>query len=184
MKKADYSEIVKKNEAVKDRYRKRAKTLNGKIRATVFDFATIIATDKKKIFINETSVLPIKMTVRTGFREHHKLKRQANRDLKAYRDKDIMEPLFTQAFEKSMSNKLNGSSPYWIGIELYWAGYARGIREQRQSQRENQAKLSNIGALTGNDIADLAQALCIDINKLNTAVLELTASRKAVAHEI
>ncbi|EKF52255.1 hypothetical protein [Lactococcus garvieae] len=178
MTKPDYSDIVKKNEAAA-KHRRFITTKNGKIRGFLQGDIILLSTSESGFKMNKLG-FPVKMTVSTGFVEQHKLKKQAKRDLKAYRDKDTMEPLFTQAFEQSMSNKLNGNSPYWVGIELYWAGYARGIREQRQSQREHQAKLSNIGALTGNDIADLAQALSIDINKLNTAVLELTASRKVV----
>ena len=106
--------------------------------------------------------------------EKYYFKQQAKHDLKTSHNKEVGEPLFTEAFELAINNKANGCNPFWTGLELYWAGYARGVREQRQKQRE---KSSNIGLLTGNDIADLAQALHIDINKLNTTVLELTASK-------
>ena len=106
--------------------------------------------------------------------EKYHLKQQAKRDLNACYDKEVSEPLFTEAFELAINNKTNGYNPFWVGLDLYWAGYARGVREQRQKQRE---KSSNIGLLTGNDIADLAQTLHIDINKLNTTVLELTTSK-------
>ncbi|XHB96162.1 hypothetical protein AAFF39_06450 [Lactococcus garvieae] len=59
---------------------------------------------------------------------------------------------------------------------IYEIAFNRGVRQERQRRKQR----DNIGSLTGNDIADLAQALNIDINRLNTAVLELTASRKAV----
>lgn len=107
--------------------------------------------------------------------EKYHLKQQAKRDLNACYDKEVSEPLFTEAFELAINNKTNGYNPFWVGLDLYWAGYARGVREQRQKERE---KSSNIELLTGNDIADLAQTLHIDINKLNTAVLEVTANRK------
>ncbi|GEM_PF-1896074 len=174
--KKDYSDIVKKNEAVM-KFRKSGKSPNGKIKITFMKNAVIVKTSKKGFMINKAG-LPVKMTVRNGFIERKNLKIQAERDLKTYRDKDTMEPLFTQSFEQSVSNKLNDNSPYLVGVELYWAGYARGIREQRQNDREKQRHWDNIGALTGNDIADLAQALHIDISKLNTAVVELIASRK------
>ena len=107
--------------------------------------------------------------------EKYHLKQQAKHDLNAFSDKEVSEPLFTEAFELAINNKTNGYNPFWVGLDLYWAGYARGVREQRQKERE---KSSNIELLTGNDIADLAQTLHIDINKLNTAVLEVTANRK------
>ena len=106
--------------------------------------------------------------------EKYYFKQQAKHDLKTSHNKEVSESLFTEVFELAINNKANGCNPFWTGLELYWAGYARGVREQRQKQRE---KSSNIGLLTGNDIADLAQALHIDINKLNTTVLELTASK-------
>ncbi|WP_416037696.1 hypothetical protein ACL43R_02605 [Lactococcus formosensis] len=189
MTKPDYSDIVKKNEAVM-KFRKFGKSPNGKIKITFMKNAVIMKTSEKGFMVNKTA-LPVKMTVRNDFTERKNLKKQAKRDLKAYRDKNTIEPykntiepLFYKTFEQSMNNNANSQSPYWVGIELYWAGYARGIREQRQNVREKQGHRDNIGALTGNDIADLAQALSIDINKLNTAVLELTASRKQVVHEI
>lgn len=178
MTKADYSDIVKKNEAVM-KFRKSGKSPNGKIKISFMKNVVIMKTSKKGFMVNKTA-LPVKMTVRNDFTERKNLKKQAKRDLKAYRDKNTIEPLFYKTFEQSMNNNANSQSPYWVGIELYWAGYARGIREQRQNDREKQGQRVNIGALTGNDIADLAQALHIDINKLNTALLELTAGRKAV----
>lgn len=112
--------------------------------------------------------------------EKYHLKQRAKRDLKASHNKEVAEPLFIEAFELAINNKTNGCNPFWTGFELYWAGYARGIREQRKKDREKHVQHDNIGALTGNDIADLSQALNIDINKLSKAVLELTASRKVV----
>ncbi|MFK4916334.1 hypothetical protein ACI1T6_05840 [Lactococcus petauri] len=176
--KKDYSDIRKKNEAVM-KFRKFGKSPNGKIKITVMKNAVIMKISEKGFMINKAG-LPIKMTVRNGFIERKNIKKQAERDLKAYRDKNTIEPLFCKTFEQSINNNANSQSPYWVGIELYWAGYARGVREQRQNDREKHAQHNNIGALTGNDIADLAHELHIDINVLNTAVLELTASRKAV----
>ena len=124
-------------------------------------------------FTEKTERKPLVIT--KEITEKYYLKQQAKHDLKTSHNKEVGEPLFTEAFELAINNKANGCNPFWTGIELYWAGYARGVREQRQKQRE---KSSNIGLLTGNDIADLAQTLHIDINKLNTTVLELTANRK------
>ncbi|WP_242359584.1 hypothetical protein [Lactococcus petauri] len=124
-------------------------------------------------FTEKTERKPLVITKEIVKKYH--LKQQAKHDLKTSHNKEVSEPLFTEAFELAINNKTNGCNPFWTGFELYWAGYARGVREQRQKERE---KSSNIGLLTGNDIADLAQTLHIDINKLNTAVLELTANRK------
>ncbi|XHB95922.1 hypothetical protein AAFF39_03860 [Lactococcus garvieae] len=63
---------------------------------------------------------------------------------------------------------------------IYQIAFSRGVKQERQRRMQR----DNIDALTCNDIADLAQALHIDISKLNTALLELTASRKQVVHEI
>uniref|UniRef100_UPI00359C8BF8 hypothetical protein n=1 Tax=Lactococcus garvieae TaxID=1363 RepID=UPI00359C8BF8 len=124
-------------------------------------------------FTEKTERKPLVIT--KEITEKYYLKQQAKHDLKTSHNKEVGEPLFTEAFELAINNKANGCNPFWTGIELYWAGYARGVREQRQKQRE---KSSNIGLLTGNDIAGLAQTLYIDINKLNITVLELTANRK------
>ncbi len=124
-------------------------------------------------FTEKTERKPLVIT--KEITEKYYLKQQAKQDLKTSHNKEVGEPLFTEAFELAINNKANGCNPFWTGLELYWAGYARGVREQRQKERE---KSSNIGLLTGNDIADLVQTLHIDINKLNTAVLELTANRK------
>lgn len=59
---------------------------------------------------------------------------------------------------------------------IYQIAFSRGVKQERERRKRR----DNIDALTDNDIADLAQALHIDINKLNTALLELTAIRKAV----
>ena len=123
-------------------------------------------------FTEKTERKPLVIT--KEITEKYYLKQQAKQDLKTSHNKEVGEPLFTEAFELAINNKANGCNPFWTGLELYWAGYARVVREQRQKQRE---KSSNIGLLTGNDIPDLAQALHIDINKLNTTVLELTASK-------
>lgn len=62
---------------------------------------------------------------------------------------------------------------FWAYETLYEIAFSRGVKQERERKKRR----DNIGALTGNDIADLAQTLHIDINKLNTAVLELTTSK-------
>ena len=108
--------------------------------------------------------------------EKYHLKQQAKHDLNAFSDKEVSEPLFTEAFELAINNKTNGGNPFWTGFELYWAGYARGVREQRQKQRE---KSSNIGLLTGDDITTLAEALNIDARILFSAAFDIVANKKS-----
>ena len=108
--------------------------------------------------------------------EKYHLKQQAKRDLNACYDKEVSEPLFTEAFELAINNKTNGYNPFWVGLDLYWAGYARGVREQRQKQRE---KSSNIELLTGDDITTLAEALNIDARILFSAAFDIVANKKS-----
>ena len=125
-------------------------------------------------FTEKTERKPLVITKKIVEKYH--LKQQAKHDLNAFSDKEVSEPLFTEAFELAINNKTNGCNPFWTGIELYWAGYARGIREQRQKERE---KSSNIELLTGNDIADLAQVLNIDARILFSAAFDIVANKKS-----
>lgn len=89
--------------------------------------------------------------------------------------------LLAELVEKDIQELRPGMSwEEWYRVlayeNIYEIAFNRGVRKERQRRKQR----DNIGALTGNNIADLAQALHIDINKLNTAVIELTASRKAV----
>lgn len=92
--------------------------------------------------------------------------------------------LLAELVEKNIQELRPGMSwEEWYRVfayeNIYQIAFSRGVKQERERKKQR----DNIGALTGNDIADLAQALYIDISKLNTAVLELTASRKAVNHE-
>ena len=124
-------------------------------------------------FTEKTERKPLVIT--KEITEKYYLKQQAKHDLKTSHNKEVGEPLFTEAFELAINNKANGCNPFWTGLELYWAGYARGVREQRRKQRE---KSSNIGLLTGNDIADLAQALNIDARILFSVAFDIVANKK------
>ena len=89
--------------------------------------------------------------------------------------------LLAELVEKDIQELRPGMSwEEWYRVfayeNIYQIAFSRGVKQERERKKQ----WDNISALTGNDIADLAQALHIDINKLNTAVLELIASRKAV----
>lgn len=127
------------------------------------------------IFFTPDSERP-RLTISKDMVEQYKLNQQAQNDLKAFKNKFITEPLSIAAYQHSINK--NGDNSYWVGVEMYWAGYARGVREQRQKERIKLAQRDNIGALTGNDMNDLAEALGISENKLVSACLELSAKRK------
>lgn len=130
---------------------------------------------RKFIFFYPGSKRP-HLTISKYIADQYRLNQQAQNDLKTFRDKFITEPLSITAYQHSINK--NGDNSYWVGVEMYWAGYARGVREQRQKEREKLAQRDNIGALTGNDMNDLAEALGISENSLLSACLELSAKRK------
>ncbi|GAA3261245.1 hypothetical protein LMG8520_2277 [Lactococcus lactis subsp. lactis] len=167
-------EIIRKNDEIK-RLRKAGRTKNGKFKTLVYQQTVILSTSKKRMIINK-SALPIKLTVPKGYTEQKLLSNQAERDLKTHYDKDIIEPLFNESLEQSMAKKSNGKNIYWIGMELYWAGYARGVREHRQKVRKTaQSAFDIIGA---DDVAQLSHELGVSEDKLTYAVLEVISKRK------
>ncbi|WP_285022871.1 hypothetical protein [Lactococcus garvieae] len=127
------------------------------------------------IFFTPNSKRP-HLTINKDIADQYRLNKRAKNDLKAFRDKFITDPLLLTAYQYSINK--NETNPFWFGVEMYWAGYARGVREQRQKEREKLAQRDNIGALTGNDMNDLAEALGVSENKLISACLELSAKRK------
>lgn len=130
---------------------------------------------RKFIFFYPGSKRP-HLTISKNIADQYRLDQQAQSDLKTFRDKFITDPLLLTTFQHSINE--NETSTFWVSTEMYWAGYARGVREQRQNEREKLAQRDNIGALTGNDMNDLAEALGISENKLVSACLELSAKRK------
>ncbi len=75
-----------------------------------------------------------------------------------------------------MGNESNGKEPYWVGMELYWTGYARGVREQRQKVKATaQSAFDIIGA---DDVIELSHELGISEDKLTYAVMEVLSKRK------
>ena len=178
MTKEDYSDIRKKNEVVR-RFMKFGKSKNGKIKITVMKHAVIVKTSKTGFMINKAG-LPVKMTVSNGFTERCQIKEELKRVHKgmyANNGVHLLSVLVEKDIRKYKKNTSWGEfDRFWAYETIYEIAFNRGVRQERQRRKQR----DNIGALTGNDIADLAQTLHIDISKLNTAVLELTASRKAV----
>lgn len=167
-------EIIRKNDEIK-RLRKAGRTKNGKIKTLVYQQTVILSTSKKRMIINK-SALPIKLIVPSGYMAQKRISKQAERDLKAQYDKDIIEPLFNESLKQSMGKKSNGKNIYWIGMELYWAGYARGVREHRQKVRE--AALSAFDVISSEDITELSHELGVSEDKLTYAVMEVISKRK------
>ena len=150
------------------------RTKNGKIKALVYRQTVLLSTSKKGIMINKDA-LPIKLTVPAGYMVQKRISKQAKRDLKAYYDKEILEPLFYESLTQSMAKERNGKDLYWISLELYWAGYARGVREHRQKVKKTaQSAFDVIGA---NDVIELSHELGISEDKLTYAVMEVIAKR-------
>ncbi|WP_407350143.1 hypothetical protein VNN41_07310 [Lactococcus garvieae] len=178
MTKSDYSDIVKKNEAVM-KFRKRGKSKNGKIKIAVLKHVVLMKTSKTGFMINKAG-LPVKMPVRNGFMERRQIKeeiKQVHKKLYSPEGLYLLAKLVEKDIREMKPNLLwSEQYRYFAYEDIYRIAFSRGVRQERQRRKQR----DNISALTGNDIADLAQALHIDISKLNTAVLELTASRKAV----
>ena len=169
-------EIIRKNDEIK-RLRKSGRTKNGKIKTLVYQQTVILSTSKKRMIINK-SALPIKLTVPKGYTEQKLLSNQAERDLKTHYDKDIIEPLFNESLGQSMAKKSNGKNIYWIGMELYWAGYARGVREHRQKVKVRETAQSAFDVISSADITELSHELGINQDELTYAVLEVISKRK------
>ncbi|MDG4967545.1 hypothetical protein OGZ37_13395 [Lactococcus lactis] len=155
--------------------RKERRTKNGKIRTITYKKTIILSTSKRSVLVN-TDALPLQFKVPSGYTEQNRISKQAERDLKAYRDKSILEPLFVESFKQSMENKTNGKDPYWVSMELYWAGYARGIREHRQKVKETDQ--SAFDAMSAEDVTELSHELGISEDKLTYAVMEVISKRK------
>jgi hypothetical protein len=176
--KKDYSDIRNKNEAVA-KQRRFITTKNGKIRGFLQEDIILLSTSESGFKMNKLG-FPVKMTVSTGFVECYQVKEEIKRVHKSLRAPEGVR-LLGKLVEKDIREiKPNLSwdewHRFWAYETLYEIAFSRGIKQERERKKQR----DNIGALTGNDIADLARALNIDINMLNTAVLELTASRKAV----
>ncbi|KXT62310.1 Phage protein [Lactococcus sp. DD01] len=176
MTKADYSDIIKKNEAVA-KHRKFITTKNGKIRGFLQEDIILLSTSESGFKMNKLG-FPVKMTVSNGFVERCQVKQEIKRVHKSLSAPEGVR-LLSELVEKDI-REIKPNSPwdewhrFWAYENIYQIAFNRGVRQERQRKKQR----DNIGALTGNDMHELAQALSIDINKLNTAVLELTSKQK------
>ncbi|MEX5279033.1 hypothetical protein RO490_05270 [Lactococcus petauri] len=133
-------------------------------------------------FADDTERKPLIITkeIANRFKIKQEL-RQASKKGVSSQGLHLLAELIEKDIQKSFHNTLWEEWYRYFAYEtIYGLAFDRGIRHERQRRK----KRDNIGALTGDDIAELAQAMHIDINKVNTALLEITASRKQVAHEI
>lgn len=120
---------------------------------------------------------PWKFSITAGMVERWQLRQQAKRDLKTYRNKDTFEPLFYESFNQSMGNPTNGGQVPWVAMDMYWSGYARGIREHRQKVKESNINHSAIESMGADDVTELSQALGIKESQVMRACLEISAKR-------
>lgn len=167
----NYQEIARKNEEIK-RSAKRGRSKNGRIGITILKATTLIKT-KKGIAVINTQDLPLKLKITPSFSEQLKNRKQAKKDLKAYYDKDSIDPLFLEVIEPVIKS---GENKFWSGVTLYWAGYARGIREHRQKAKETAHSAFDI--ISADDVTELSHELGISEDKLTHAVMEVISKRK------
>ncbi|WP_223804507.1 hypothetical protein [Lactococcus kimchii] len=130
----------------------------------------------KNVFFINTNREPWSIKITAGMVQRWKEKQQAKRDLRACYTRPVDDSLFLNTFELSMANKANGREARWIAPDLYWAGYARGIREQRQRSRKTD--LSAFDILAAADVVELSSELGIAEDKLTYAVMEVISKRK------
>lgn len=127
-----------------------------------------------------TNCEPWKFSITAGMVERWKARQQAKRDLKTYRNKDIFEPLFYESLKQSMANPTNGRDVNWVAMDMYWSGYARGIREHRQKVKEANINHSAIELMGTDDVIELSQALGINESQVMRACLEISAKHQLV----
>ncbi|MGF2925411.1 hypothetical protein ACFX18_09090 [Lactococcus garvieae] len=137
------------------------------------------ATSRKIIFFTENTErkhLVITKEIVDRYRVKQEIK-QANKKMNSPQGLHLLVDMVEKDIQKSCPGMSWGEWSRVCAYEaIYDIAFSRGVKQERNRRKQR----DNIGALTGNDIAELARALCIDINKLNTAVLELAASRKAM----
>lgn len=136
----------------------------------------IISTDKKTTLVNKCG-LPLKLKVPKGY----SVNKQAKRDSKASYGHSVCDSLFLSAYEIASEDVLNAGHPTFIGLELYWSGYARGIREQRQTQRDK--KITAFDLISADDIHAISNEINIDPDILYRGVAEIIAKRKTEVGE-
>ncbi|PCS03658.1 hypothetical protein RU86_GL001805 [Lactococcus piscium] len=102
--------------------------------------------------------------------------KQAKRDSKASYGHSVCDSLFLSAYERASNSDMNSGHSVLVGIELYWSGYARGIREQRQTQRDK--KVTAFDLIGADDIHALSEELGINPDNMTNAVMEIITKRK------
>ena len=132
----------------------------------------IISTDKKRRLVNKCG-LPLRFKVPKGYT----INKQAKRDSKASYGHSVWDSLFLSAYERANNSDMNSGHSVLVGIELYWSGYARGVREQRQAQRDK--KINAFDLISADDIHSLSSQIGIDPDTLYRGVAEITATRKS-----
>lgn len=132
----------------------------------------IISTDKKKMMVNKCG-LPLRFKVPKGYI----VNKQAKRDSKTSYSHSVCDGLFLSAYEGANNNDMNSGHSVLVGIELYWSGYARGVREQRQAQRDK--KVNAFDLINADDIHSLSYEIGIDSDTLYRGVAEVIAKRKS-----
>ena len=120
------------------------------------------------LFINNNRE-PMKLKITPNMVEKWKAKQQAKKDLKCITGKSLLDPLFNEVVKISIDKAKNDKDPFW-------AGYARGIRKQRQTLKEKALSAFNI--INADDVRELSQELGVSEDKITTAVMEVISKRK------
>lgn len=142
-----------------------------KLKVKKLNQVVIISSSQRLRMINKVG-LPFRMRVPKNYLVH----KQAERDIKTNYGQGVGDMLAHECYGVVMANETNGQKPFWIGWEMYWAGYARGIRQQRQADR--QKKLSVFDLIGADDIHALSEELGINPDNMTNAVMEIIAKRK------
>ncbi|MGX7047810.1 hypothetical protein RU86_GL001649 [Lactococcus piscium] len=132
----------------------------------------IITTDKKKMMVNKCG-LPLNLKVPKGYI----INKQAKRDSKTSYGHSVCDSLFLSAYERASNSDMNSGHSVLVGIELYWSGYARGVREQRQAQRDK--KVTAFDLIGADDIQALSSEIGVDPNILANGVMEIIAKQNS-----
>lgn len=132
----------------------------------------IISTDKKRRLVNKCG-LPLRFKVPKGYT----INKQAKRDSKTSYGHSVCDSLFLSAYERANNSDMNSGHSVLVGIELYWSGYARGVREQRQTQRDK--KVTAFDLIGADDIQALSAEIGVDPDILANGVMEIIAKRNS-----
>lgn len=132
-------------------------------------------TNLNTLFINNNRE-PMKLKITSSMVEKWKAKQQAKKDLKCITGKSLLDPLFNEVVKISIDKAKNDKDPFWVATDSYWAGYARGIRKQRQTLKEKALSAFNI--INADDVRELSHELGVSEDKITAAVMEVISKRK------